>query len=211
MESERRTSGRRPWRMPVEVPRSAIASIPDALAIDRNFRQTVEPREFLFQLARLLVMISRQGEDLLTSNPATVFETPGWVPHAEVPQKIKNVIRLPRGIQEFKNCPIHFFDGRTRPTAIADDVGMMEISSEPCIWHKLRSKRRVAVAALSISNGHVENLDTPESEPTRLRERTGTKRLHFSHPYVLSGRTNSSIASMGRKSPVGTVRPCGDR
>jgi len=164
--------------MPVEVPRSAIASIPDAqgvvtkhnwLAIDRNFRQIVEPGEFLFQLASLFVMISRHGEDLLTSNPATVFENPGLVPDAEVPQKIKNVIRLHRGIQAFKNCLIHFFDGRKRPTAIADDVGMsqMEISSEPCIWHRLRSKRRLAVAALSISNGHVENLDTRESEPTR--------------------------------------------
>jgi hypothetical protein len=44
-------------------------------------------------------MISRHGEDLLTSNPATVFENPGLVPDAEVPQKIKNVIRLHRGIQ----------------------------------------------------------------------------------------------------------------
>src|ERR1700733_657184 len=138
--------------MPVEVPRSTIASIPDAqgvvtkhnwLAIDRNFRQIVEPGEFLFQLASLFVMISRHGEDLLTSNPATVFENPGLVPDAEVPQKIKNVIRLHRGIQAFKNCLIHFFDGRKRPTAIADDVGMtqMEISSEPCIWHRLRSSR----------------------------------------------------------------------
>jgi hypothetical protein len=155
-----------------------IASIPDAqgvvtkhnwLAIDRNFRQIVEPGEFLFQFASLFVMISRHGEDLLTSNPATVFENPGLVAEAEVPQKIKNVIRLHRGIQAFRNCLIHFFDGRKRPTAIADDVGMsqMEISSEPCIWHRLRSKRCVAVAALSISNGHVENLDTRESEPTR--------------------------------------------
>ena len=85
------------------------------------------------------------------------------------PQKIKNVIRLHRGIQAFENCLIHFFDGRKRPTAMADDVGMsqMEISSEPCIWHRLRSKSRVAVAAVSISNGHVENLDTRESEATR--------------------------------------------
>jgi hypothetical protein len=52
------------------------------LAIDRNFRQIVEPGEFLFQLASLFVMISRHGEDLLTSNPATVFENPGLVPDA---------------------------------------------------------------------------------------------------------------------------------
>ncbi len=167
------------------------------LAIDRSFRQIVEPGQFLFQLASLFVMISRHGEDLLTSNPATVFENPGLVPDAEVPQKIKNVIRLHRGIQAFKNCLIHFSDGRKRPAAIADDVGMsqMEISSEPCIWHRLRSKRRLAVAALSISNGHVENLDTRDSEPTRYASERALNHLHFSHPYVLSGRTNSSIAS----------------
>jgi hypothetical protein len=91
------------------------------LAIARNSRQIVEPGEFLFQLASLFVMISRHGEDLLTSNPATVFENPGLVAEAEVPQKIKNVIRLHRGIQAFKNCLIHFFDGRKRPTAMADD------------------------------------------------------------------------------------------
>jgi hypothetical protein len=75
--------------MPVEVPRSAIASIPAAqgivaqhnwLTIDRNFHQIVEPGEFLFQPASLFVVISRHGEDLLTSNPATVFENPGLVP-----------------------------------------------------------------------------------------------------------------------------------
>jgi hypothetical protein len=36
------------------------------------------------------------------------------VPDAEVFQKIKNVIRLHRGIQAFKNCLIHFFDGRKK-------------------------------------------------------------------------------------------------
>ena len=71
-------------------------------------------------------MISGHGEDLLTANPATVFENPGLVPDAEVPQKIKNVIRLHRGIQAFKNCLIHSFDGRKKPTAIADDVGMSQ-------------------------------------------------------------------------------------
>jgi hypothetical protein len=89
------------------------------LAIARNFRQIVEPGEFLFQLASLFVMISRHGEDLLTSNPATAFENPVLVPDAEVPQKIRNVIRLHRVIQAFKNRLIHFFDGRKRPTAIS--------------------------------------------------------------------------------------------
>ena len=71
--------------MSVELPRSAVRTVPDTqgvvtkhdrLTVDGNFRQIVVPGEFLFQLASLFVMISRHGEDLLTSNPATVFENP---------------------------------------------------------------------------------------------------------------------------------------
>jgi hypothetical protein len=94
----------------------------DRLTVDRNFRQIVVPGEFLFQLASLFVVISRHGEDLLTSNPATVFEYSGLVPDTEIPQEIKNVIRLYRRIQAFKKCLIHLLDGGERPTAIACDV-----------------------------------------------------------------------------------------
>jgi hypothetical protein len=50
----------------------------DWLTVNQNFCQIVEPGEFLFHLASLFVVISGHGEDLLTSNPATVFENPGF-------------------------------------------------------------------------------------------------------------------------------------
>jgi len=115
-------------------------------------------------LRNLLVVISGHREDLLAFNPSAISADPYLVSHAKITQEIKNVIGFHGRIQPFDNCLIHLFDGRERPIAVADDVGVteMEVCAEPRIWHSLRRKSRDA---------------------------------HSSHQYLLSGRTNSSMAS----------------
>lgn len=117
----------------------------DRLTVNRNFCQIVEPKKILLQFARLLVVISGHGKDLLTADPATVCDNACVASHTEVAQKVEDVIRFHRGVKAFANCLIHLSDSREGPTAKADDVGVskMEIGGEPCVRHILRPKGEI--------------------------------------------------------------------
>ncbi len=178
MESELGNFRQASVRMSVELPRSAVRTVPDTqgvvtkhdrLTVDRNFRQIVVPGEFLFQLASLFVVISGHGKDLLTADPATVCDNACVASHTEVAQKVEDVIRFHRGVKAFENCLIHLSDSREGPTAKADDVGVskMEIGGEPCVWHSLRPK--VEVSPLSITDGQSRKLDRPDSSSSGSR------------------------------------------
>jgi hypothetical protein len=60
----------------------------DRLTVNRNFCQIVEPKKILLQFARLLVVISGHGKDLLTADPATVCDNACVASHTEVAQKV---------------------------------------------------------------------------------------------------------------------------
>jgi hypothetical protein len=103
----------------------------DRLAVNRNFRQIVEPGKFFFQLARLFVLICGHGEDLFAMNSSAISKDPLLGSHIKITQEIKNIIAFHGRIQPFDNCLIHLFDGRERAIASL---------REPRIWHCLRRK-----------------------------------------------------------------------
>ena len=116
-----------PVGMPIEMPSAMMETVPHAhgivaehngLTVDRDFRQVVEPREFLSEFANFFVVIAGYDENLLASNLPTALQSPCLASDTEITEEIESAIGLHRGIQAFKDRLIHLLYVAERAIAV---------------------------------------------------------------------------------------------
>jgi hypothetical protein len=109
----------------------------DPLAIDSNLGQLISSAEFGCQAAKCAVVIPFNHVDIAADNPIPITPRLIGPAHAEIPEKVQDVILANQAVQVPKDRLVHLAGRVKRPAAIANDVLVpeMKVSSKPRIDH----------------------------------------------------------------------------
>jgi hypothetical protein len=107
------------------------------LAIDSNFGQLISSTEFGGQVAKCPVVIPFNHVDIAADNPIPITPRLIGTAHAEITEKVQDVILADQAVQVPKDRPVHLAGRVKRPVAIANDILVpeMKVSSKPRIDH----------------------------------------------------------------------------